>query len=217
MTIKYTDADGVPHVLETEPGAGGAERPVHGLGASIVNIFDAIKDAVEGTLAVADSIVAGKLDTLIGHVDGLEGTLSSILTAVGTTLAGYLDGVEGKLDTLHTDLGTTLHADLDGVEGKLDTVHADLVPPSAGFYGASTVGTTAAQIDSGTSHALIRGARIYNTHATQFLYVGLSNAVTDANGVKLAPGDFAPVPIDNLNKIWLYGSAASTAYRYLAF
>lgn len=249
--IKYNDGDDAPHTFEEEAGAGGTTRPVHGLAAGIVAIFTAIKTAVEATLDVADSVVAGKIDTLIGHVDGVEGSLSSILTAVGTTLAGYLDGVEGKLDTLHTDLTTTLagyvdglegyvdgietkldtlHTDLgttlagyldglegyvDGIEGKLDTVHADIAPPSAGFYGAGTVGTTAAQIDSGTSHALTRGARIHNVHATQLLYVGLSNAVTDSNGVRVLPGDSVPVAIDNLNKIWLYGSAATTSYRYL--
>jgi hypothetical protein len=194
MAIPYNDADGVTHSFEEEAGAGGATRPVHGLSAAIVAIFTAIKNAVEATVAVADAVVASKLDSVIGHVDGLEATLSSILTGVGTTL----------------------HGDLDSVESKLDTLHTDISPPTAGYYGQGTVGTTATQLASGASQALKLGVVLKNLHATQDLYVGYDSSVTNSNGYKLRPGEERAFPVSNRNIPHVYGSGASTTYSYFA-
>lgn len=220
MGIKYPDSDAVVHDFEEEAGAGGTTRPVHGLSAAVVALFTAIKNAVEGTLDVADSAVAGKIDTLIGHVDGVEGSLTSILTAVGTTLAGYLDGVETKLDTLHTDIGTTLAGYVDGLEGFVDGVEATLTSiltavntPGGGGHGVETIGTSESRIDSGTSHAC-RLVFFQNVHATQDLHFGFATGIATASSPKVRPGDWHRVPIDNTNKIYFIASGASTGMRY---
>jgi hypothetical protein len=200
MGLFYRDAQGVEYALELEDGPEGTKRPVHGLASSVVATLAATQAAVEtltalitdNELAVIDVDAQTKLDYL---VDGLM-------------IFGEGEASGPRM--------IRLQAAVDAIETKLDSVITGLAAPSAGVWGADNVGMTAAQIDSGTSHVLKVGARIQNVHVGNFLYVGLSNAVSDATGWKLLPGEFLPLPIDNLNKLWLFGSAASTTYRYIA-
>jgi hypothetical protein len=219
MAIKYIDADSVEHTLETEPGAGGADRPVHGLAASIVSTFGAIKTAVE---AVATLISAGKLAVGDASVktatEALAALISSGKLAVSDAALGALISA-GKLAVLDAAAGTkldTVITHVDGLEGKLDTLHTDISPPTAGYYGQGSVGTAATQIAAGASQALKLGVVLENLHATQDLYVGYDGSVTNANGYKLRPGQERAFPVSNRNVLYLYGSGATTTYSYFA-
>ena len=185
------------------------EQVVQGLWTFTGDLAGAKLDAVHAAVVSVEARVFDLINGIVG--ESKFDTLHSDLLAI----SGYVDGLETKLDSVIAGLGTVA-GHVDAVETKLDSVITGLAAPTAGFFGAETVGMTAAQIDTGTSHALKVGVRIQNIHAGNVLYVGLANTVSDVTGWKLAPGEVLPLPIDNLNKLWLFGSAASTTYRYIA-
>jgi len=89
---------------------------------------DAIKTAIEGTLAVNVADVTGlathaKQDTIIGHVDGLEGIL--------TVVAGHLLTIDADTNDMKIDLAaseilqTSTNTKLDTLENTLTAIDSD--------------------------------------------------------------------------------------------
>jgi hypothetical protein len=62
---------------------------------------------------------------------------------------------------------------------------------------------------------------IVNTHATNVLYIGGSNAVTTANGFRLPSGSATNAPwffnIDQGEQVWAIASGAGTDVRVIQF
>lgn len=82
---------------------------------------------------------------------------------------------------------------------------------SAANYGTISVGTTAAVLVAGRTSR--RSVIIKNTHASQVLYVGDDDQVTDTNGFPVAAGD--TISFDNYNgPLYGYGSGAATTGRF---
>lgn len=85
-----------------------------------------------------------------------------------------------------------------------------------GFYAANgTVGTTPAQASIGTpvlKHVVVRA----NTGNSNTIKVAGSSAGT-ATGFILAAGETSPpIYVDDVNKVWLVGGAASQGYSWIA-
>jgi hypothetical protein len=84
----------------------------------------------------------------------------------------------------------------------------DVTLPSAFTTLQQTVGTTAVQLTAASTpvktHPIVK-APAANSGV---VYVGNSDAVSPTTGMPLSAGDFMPVPVDDLNKIWLIASAA---------
>jgi hypothetical protein len=82
-----------------------------------------------------------------------------------------------------------------------------------------TVGATAVLLATGTVPAALGGQQlgIVNTHATNILYIGGSNAVTTANGFRVPSGTATNAPfwltIDQGEQVWAIASAAATDVR----
>ena len=82
-----------------------------------------------------------------------------------------------------------------------------------GFYGTVTVGTDAVEIFGGRSVG--KGVLIQNVHATQVLYVGTDDSVTDANGIRLNPGESVETKAYT-GQIYGIADGADTDVRYLS-
>jgi hypothetical protein len=73
--------------------------------------------------------------------------------------------------------------------------------------GQSTIGTSAAQLDSGNSHAATYQVIVksFDGNAGK-IYVGNSNSVTTSGatgGLELIPGDSVYLSLNNSNLLWL--------------
>jgi hypothetical protein len=225
MGILYRDSENNVFDMHVQDGPEGTKQPVHGLSEDIVEALLATQTAAErlagaifhdgeagDKMPVKDEYAIARLDTLVDALLTFDGDLVTprlaTLHSDLQTLTGHVDLVETKLDTLHSDL--------DGVETKLDALIAGVtvatMPAPVNAYGQGSVGTPAAQIAAGASLALKYGIRIKNLHATQDLYVGFDNLVTNLTGIKIRPYEEAPFAIANRSSIWLYGSGASTTY-----
>jgi hypothetical protein len=86
-----------------------------------------------------------------------------------------------------------------------------------------TVGTSAVLLATGTVPLSLGGQQvgIVNTHATNGLFIGGSNAVTAANGFRVPSGTATNAPfmfnIDQGEQVWAIASAAATDVRVILF
>lgn len=80
--------------------------------------------------------------------------------------------------------------------------------------GHGTVGTTSQVV--GIARRTVKGVWIKaDLGNADNVYVGHAQSV-EANGYLLDAGESVFVPIDSLDKVWVYGGAASQGYSYLA-
>ena len=83
--------------------------------------------------------------------------------------------------------------------------------------GVGSVGTAAEQLDGVASRQAAKKVVVKNTHASQILYVGRSDAVTaTAGGNQLDTDQEVELEVDNPSDIWVIGSAAATTYTWYA-
>jgi hypothetical protein len=82
------------------------------------------------------------------------------------------------------------------------------------FSGHGVVGT-ASQV-AGIERRCVKGVWIKADLANgNNVYVGHAESV-GANGIVLDAGEDVFIPIDSLDKVWVYGGAASQGYSYIA-
>jgi len=82
------------------------------------------------------------------------------------------------------------------------------------FSGHDTVGT--ASQPAGIERRCVKGVWIKADLGNgDNVYVGHAES-TGANGIELDAGEDVFIPIDSLDKVWVYGGASSQGYSYVA-
>lgn len=107
-------------------------------------------------------------------------------------------------------------SDLNELEIDLAAIVADLATPTSGNSGQTTIAVTNTPIVLGASTA-IRGVVVKaKDNNSAPVYVGFSNAVTTSTGYELWNLDAQPFWIDNLNKLYIVGTAGDgVTYAYI--
>lgn len=81
--------------------------------------------------------------------------------------------------------------------------------------GHGTVGTSAAK--AGPAFICKKYVRIKADLSNgDNVYVGHDDKVTSSNGFVLDAGEYVDIPVDQLDKVWVIGGAASQGYSYVA-
>jgi len=87
-------------------------------------------------------------------------------------------------------------------------------PAKTGGSGTITVGTTPTRIMEKTTSIKAVAIKADDDN-TGNIYVGFSEEVSEANGFKLAKGQFIEININDLSKIYLVGSASNQKVHYI--
>jgi hypothetical protein len=164
----------------------------------------------------------GKLGAQFSYTkDGHNETLGSMEDAEVASGNGSLIGIVKALRTLINTLSTTLagiKTKTDNLASLTDTVrNSPSIIGSSAVQGAVAVSTSVIELKVG-SNALSnrKHIKIFNTDATNIVYVGFTNTVSTANGVPVFPKSSLTLELVPGSAILVYAiSTAATDVRII--
>ena len=210
--------------------------------SEIEGAVETIEGAVSGSEMQVDIVAALPAGSnTIGVVD-LGSTDNAVLDAIAASLA-LLDNSIASGSELQVDVVAALPAGSNAI-GKLaansgvDIGDVDVTSISAGTNAIGKVGhditgmvsdgnttisdSTAEQLDGSTSGLDIACKRVDFMAAhfnTGYIWVGDSGVVNNGSGggIRLAPGDFYSIDVNNLNDIWVIATVDEENLTYIYF
>jgi hypothetical protein len=82
--------------------------------------------------------------------------------------------------------------------------------------GQDTINTSAVQLNGGLSRVARSGVTLKSVSGNSGrVYIGTSSSITTSSGYELAAGESVTLPVNNINLIWMIGSAASQQVSWL--